>query len=133
VFLAGLISACSASIKTQAVKGTQAAHAAVGSAQDTEIRLWASSEIPNYLEADRRAFHGALVKYFDAEAKVILALQTWRAGDPPPADLSAGLKALDEAIALLRKVGPAALAPVLTYIESGSAALQGVLTLTKGR
>lgn len=127
-----LASACGASIKSKAVKSAQAAHFSVGQAQDAEIKLFASAAIPNYSPSDHVAFHAALVKYWDAEAKVITVLQAWRAGDPPPSDLSSALSALSDATKVMKQVGPASFASVLTYIDSAIAALQQVLALTKG-
>lgn len=127
-----LASACGASIKSKAVKSAQAAHLSVSQAQDAEIQLFSAGTIPNYSSADHVAFHAALVKYWDAEAKVLTVLRAWRAGDPPPADLSSALAALSEATNVAKQVGPDSFKAVLASMESAFAALNNVIALTKG-
>jgi hypothetical protein len=104
----------------------------VGSGQDAEIQLYSAAAIPGYTAEQHKSFHAALVKYFDAEAKVITLLQAWRAGDPPPANLGEAAAALNEALTVLKPMSPTSLAKVITYVQQGITALQHVLALTKG-
>lgn len=126
------VAGCSASLRSRAVQSTQAAHVAVSASQDTEIQLYATKAVPNLTEADHKAFHASLVKYFDAESRVLIVLKAWKAGDPPPANLGEALGALGEASAVLRKVGPSALKTVLDYTDAAFKALQNVMALTSG-
>lgn len=95
-----VLSACaSVPLKQKATLGLQAAHTAVGTAQDTERALYAAKTAGLTPEK-----HGQIAKlfevYFGAEEKVAVALLAWRAGDPTPADLPTAMRALRDALNL---------------------------------
>lgn len=94
-----LLAGCaSVPVKQRATLGLQAAHAAVGGAQDVERALYAAPGAGITPET-----HGAFARFFEryfvAEERVAVALLAWRAGDPPPADLAEAVAVLREALA----------------------------------
>lgn len=124
------LSACAPSIKEHAVNSVQVAHTAANTAQDAEIALWDSGAMRQRWTVEKRqAYHAALVKYYDAEKKVLTVLRAWRSGDPAPSDLSSALAALEDAIAVVGQVGPDGMSALLTPLSQAIAQLRAVAAL----
>lgn len=95
---AAVLAACaSVPLKQKATLGIQAAHAAVGAAQDAERALYATRGA-GITPQVHGAFGAFFERYFTAEERVAVALLAWRAADPVPPDVATAIAALDEAL-----------------------------------
>lgn len=117
-------------LKQRVTQGLQTAHVTVSQAQDTEISIYNSGTVIS--AADHKAFHAALVKFFDAEIALAQALQVWRAGDPPPQTVREGLKVAKQTLTEAQKLAPASFQPVLGIVAKAIGQIEDLLTLLEG-
>lgn len=121
------LTACaSLPVKERVVQTLESAHAAAANAQDAEIRAWNAGAIPNYTEADHRAFHAALVRYFDAELALSAALLEWEGG-PAPESLGEAIAAIQNAVDVVAVLAPDG--PLATATEYARVVLRFLLQL----
>ncbi len=92
-----LVIGCSVSLKQKVVLSLQAQHQVLAALDDTELAVFQSKTIPALTVDRHRAFSTALAKAYRAESKASMALQTWRAGDPAPTDITELIAVADEA------------------------------------
>ena len=87
---------CSVSLKQKVVLSLQAQHQVLAALDDTELAVFQSKTIPALTVERHRAFSAALAKAYRAESKAAGALQTWRAGDPAPTNITELIAVADE-------------------------------------
>lgn len=123
-----LSSACaSVSLKDRITSGVQATNVVVNTAQSAEEAVRTSGVVESWTPERYRGFNAALVRYYDSMNIVIDLLVTWRAGDPPPANLEAQLNVAKESIeALIKTLPPSGLDSVLSNAQT---AVRGIIDL----
>jgi len=124
--LAFVLSACaSLPPKEKATRGLGITETILGQAQDIERQLCnpaLAAQTPppvithcegdlaakvNLTDERHKSFAQALSNAFGLQIKAATALQAWRAGDPPPADLSGLQTNIQEALTVVRQLAPA--------------------------
>jgi hypothetical protein len=132
----GLSVGCaSVPLKERVTQGVGVVHTSVNAAQSAEIAVWESKVLAgSWTEANRRAFHSALVRYYDAEVKVTGVLLTWRAGDPVPTELVQQLRVANEALAEAIKLSPSnGFRSVLENVQMAVRGLVDLLNIVGGQ
>ena len=126
--LALFVASCAnLSLKTKAVVSLQASMAATGAAQDYEISAYNAKTFASLNDQAHLAISKAFVTIFDIQAKTAIAVDAWRAGDPPPQALADYIRGINDALTVAKQVAPDA-AGVVEQIQIALDAANKILT-----
>lgn len=122
------VTACAnMSLKTKAVASLQATMAATGSAQDYEVAAYHAKTFASLDDKAHLAISQAFVKIFDVQGKAAVAVDAWRAGEPPPQDLATYIRDISDALSVAKQVAPSATG-VIEKIQAALDAANSILT-----
>lgn len=139
VFLAAVLgtsvvaSGCATSAKQRVVTGLQGVNKTVDTIRTAEMSTFDAGIVQDLTPERHKAFHAGLVKYYDAEIKIVELLQAWRSGEAPPAGLAQQLRIARDALTEVSKaLPPSGMQTVVTNALAATTSLIQALAIIEG-